>query len=106
MRDLPGQNLFQYLGDNNDRYNVGSSQVNACIGEAMGHRLTANNFRIWHASSLDFSILAEGPNEISIKESLDKVASKLGNTPAVTHKSYIHPALINLARCQSDPSPR
>lgn len=96
MQDLPGQNLFQYLDDSGDRHNVGSSEVNAYIEETMGHHFTAKNFRTWHASALAFSILAEGPAVVSIKELLGNVASRLGNTPAVTRRSYIHPAVIDL----------
>ncbi|MDZ4308121.1 DNA topoisomerase IB [Allopontixanthobacter sp.] len=96
MQDLPGQNLFQYFGDDGDRHNVGSSEVNAYIAETMGHHFTAKNFRTWHASVLAFSVLAEGPGVVSIKDLLDEVAGKLGNTPAVARKSYIHPAVTEL----------
>ncbi|MXP42915.1 DNA topoisomerase IB [Allopontixanthobacter sediminis] len=102
MQDLPGQNLFQYIDDDGDRHNVGSSEVNAYIDETMGHHFTAKNFRTWHASALAFSILAEGPEVVTIKDLLSEVASKLGNTPAVTRKSYIHPAVIDLVTGQED----
>lgn len=101
MQDLPGQNLFQYVGDDDDRRSIGSSEVNAYIEETMGHHFTAKNFRTWHASALAFAILADGKNEISIKELLDEVSSKLGNTPAVARKSYIHPAVFDLVADQA-----
>ena len=30
---------------------------------------------------------------------LERVAASLGNTPAISRKSYVHPALIELCRC-------
>lgn len=101
MQDLPGQNLFQYLDEDGDRHNIGSSEVNAYIEETMGHHFTAKNFRTWHASALAFCMLAEANETLSIKQLLDEVASRLGNTPAVTRKSYIHPAVMDLVGDQA-----
>lgn len=102
MQDLPGQNVFQYLDDDGEVRSVGSSDVNEYLEETMGERFTAKNFRTWHASVLAFKALWEGDGRMPVKDLLDCVATKLGNTPAVTRKSYIHPAVIDLVERQEE----
>lgn len=96
MQDLPGQRLFQYLDDEGERRSVGSSDVNEYLCETMGEHFTAKSFRTWHASVLGLKELAEGDGQITLKALLQEVADHLGNTPAVTRRSYIHPAVIAL----------
>jgi len=96
MQDLPGQRLFQYLDDEGEQHAVGSADVNAYLCETMGEHFTAKNFRTWHASVLAFRLLAEGEGVLTLKVLLDEVAQHLGNTPAVTRRSYVHPAVIAL----------
>ncbi len=96
MQDLPGQHLFQYADEDGDTQQVGSSEVNDYLFDAMGERFTAKNFRTWHASVLAFDTLAAATETLTIKALLEAVAKRLGNTPAVTRKSYIHPAVIDL----------
>jgi DNA topoisomerase-1 len=62
----------------------------------MGEHFTAKNFRTWHASVLAFKLLAEADEVLNLKALLDEVAQHLGNTPAVTRRSYVHPAVIAL----------
>lgn len=100
MQDLPGQNLFQYEDDDGATQAVGSSEVNAYLREVMGTEFSAKNFRTWHASAMALECLAQGDGTQSIADLLDCVSSKLGNTPAVTRKSYIHPAVIDLVERQ------
>jgi DNA topoisomerase-1 len=96
MQDLPGQRLFQYLDDEGEQHAVGSADVNAYLCETMGEHFTAKNFRTWHASVLAFKLLAESDSVLNLKMLLDEVAQHLGNTPAVTRRSYVHPAVIGL----------
>ena len=100
MQDLPGQRVFQYIDEDGDLQAVGSSDVNDYLRETMGEPFTAKNFRTWHASVLALTCLFEGEGELPIKTLLDCVAARLGNTPAVTRKSYIHPAVIDLVERQ------
>ncbi|TMM49688.1 DNA topoisomerase IB [Qipengyuania marisflavi] len=95
MQDLPGQNLFKYVDDDGERHAVSSSDVNEYLRETMGEDFTAKNFRTWHASVLAFGHLAEAEGQLTIKALLDVVSGHLGNTPAVTRRSYIHPAVID-----------
>ena len=102
MQDLPGQNLFKYVDEDGDVQAVGSSDVNEYLAETMGERFTAKNFRTWHGSVMAFQCLLEGEGKLPIKALLDCVADRLGNTPAVTRKSYIHPAVIDLVERQEE----
>ncbi|MEP2722561.1 DNA topoisomerase IB [Roseibium sp.] len=102
MQDLPGQHVFQYVDDEGELHAVGSSDVNAYLRETMGEDFTAKNFRTWHASVLGFSMLAGSKEVLTIKSVLEEVAAHLGNTPAVTRKSYVHPAVIDLIGKQAD----
>jgi DNA topoisomerase-1 len=100
MQDLPGQRLFQYRDEAGELHAVGSADVNAYLCETMGEHFTAKNFRTWHASALAFRLLAEGEGVLTLKVLLDQVAQHLGNTPAVTRRSYVHPAVIALVEQQ------
>lgn len=89
--DLPGQQLFQYVTDDGSRCPVTSSDVNAYL-RAHGGNFTAKHFRTWGASRIAYEELrAETP---SLKAMLAVVSEKLGNTPAIARKSYVHPAII------------
>lgn len=101
MQDLPGQNVFKYVDDAGDLHTVGSHDVNEYLCDTMGERFTAKNFRTWHASVLAFQLLAEAEETLTIKAVLDVVAGRLGNTPAVTRRSYVHPAVIDLVGRQA-----
>jgi DNA topoisomerase I len=96
MQDLPGQHLFQYINGDGNAHPVGSQDVNAYLGEAMGEPFTAKNFRTWHASALALKLLAEAERPLTLKELTAEVGEHLGNTPAMARKSYIHPAVIAL----------
>lgn len=96
MQDLPGQRLFQYEDDEGDLHSVGSSDVNEYLCETMGDHYTAKSFRTWHASVLALKVLASAEGQLTLKAMLEEVADHLGNTPAVTRKSYVHPAVIAL----------
>ena len=102
MQDLPGQNVFKYVDEDGDVQVVGSSDVNEYLEACMGERFTAKNFRTWHASVMGFECLRTGEGRMPMKALLECVAEQLGNTPAVTRKSYIHPAVIDLVDRQED----
>ncbi len=90
--DLPGQALFQYAGDDGEPRRIGSGDVNAYIKAAMGDDFSAKHFRTWGASVIAFAAIRAGV--ATLKEMLVPVGAALGNTPAISRKSYVHPALI------------
>jgi DNA topoisomerase-1 len=102
VTELPGQNLFQYVDEAGEPCPVTSADVNDYIREATGGEFTAKNFRTWGASVIAFEQMLAAQEEevrkISLKTVLEPVAEALGNTPAISRKSYVHPKLIEAAR--------
>ena len=105
-QELPGQMLFQYLGDDGEPCPITSADVNSYIRDASGGDFTAKHFRTWGASVIFFEQLlgsAEGERQ-TLKTVLEPVAEALGNTPTMSRKSYVHPCLIDaLAADPRDP---
>lgn len=97
MQDLPGQHLFQYIDTDGSIVPVDSEDVNLYLRETMGQEFTARNFRTWAASAMAFGMLVENPN-MPLKAMLEAVSARLGNTPAIVRKSYIHPAVTAAAK--------
>ena len=100
-QDLPGQHLFEFLDEDGEPRPVTSSDVNLYIKEAMGEDFTAKDFRTWGASVLAFEEMvrrARGKKRIRLKSLIEPVAEALGNTPAITRKSYVHPAVIEAVK--------
>jgi DNA topoisomerase-1 len=99
VQDLPGQHLFQYVDDDGGSCPVSSADVNAYIKAATGGDFTAKHFRTWGASVIFFDQLcAKETDKIGLKTALEPVAAALGNTPAISRKSYVHPALIDAVK--------
>jgi DNA topoisomerase I len=101
LQDLPGQHLFQYR-DDEDICAVGSDDVNAYIRDAMGDAFSAKHFRTWTASVEAFAYLYDAAEPPTLKQLLQHVADRLGNTPAIARKAYVHPAMILAAQERSD----
>ena len=100
-QDLPGQNLFEYVNEGGDVCPVTSSDVNAYIKEAMGEEFTAKDFRTWGASTIAFEEMIRRfrkHGKVKLKSVIEPVAEALGNTAAISRKSYVHPALIEAAK--------
>ncbi|MGV3708044.1 MAG: DNA topoisomerase IB [Gemmatimonas sp.] len=99
-RDVPGQDLFQYLDDAGQRHAVRSTDVNDYLREIAGNDFTAKDFRTWAGTLLASSALL-GHYEADAKftkaatlRAVEAVANQLGNTPTVCRKCYIHPAIL------------
>ena len=99
-QDLPGQNLFQYVGEDDEPRAVTSADVNDYIREASGAEFTAKSFRTWGASVIAFEQMLESEEgaRLSVKTMVEPVAEALGNTVAMSRKSYVHPRLIEAVR--------
>lgn len=97
-QDLPGQTLFQYVNGDGQPQAVTSADVNDYIRDATSSDFTAKHFRTWGASVIFFNeMLAKSEEKrLSLKTALEPVAEALGNTPAISRKSYVHPALIKV----------
>ncbi len=100
-RELPGHQLFQYYDEEGNKMPVESEDVNQYLRENTGIDLTAKDFRTWGGSTSALKKLLEEPKpeeekevQKKIKEAIQYVASKLGNTVAVCRKYYVHPLVL------------
>lgn len=98
---LPGEELFQYVGEDGSLYSIESFDVNAHIRELAGADFSAKDFRTWSGTVLAAYALRElSPGESAtatkknIAAAIKRVASRLGNTPAVCRKCYVHPSIF------------
>ena len=98
-RDLPGSELFQYIDEAGERHCIDSADVNDYLREISGRDITAKDFRTWAATNLAVLALAdqgeERPTKKAQVEAVKQVAKRLGNTPAICRKCYIHPAVLD-----------
>ena len=101
-QDIPGQQLFQYVGDDGERRGIASDDVNAYLHEIAGERFTAKDFRTWAGTVLAAMALqefrefdSEAEAKKNVVRAIESVAEKLGNTPAVSRASYVHPQVID-----------
>src|SRR5918993_1168507 len=58
-RDLPGQELFQYIDEDGTHQDVTSQDVNAYLKEITGEDFTAKDFRTWAGTVLAATALRE-----------------------------------------------
>lgn len=101
-RDLPGQDLFEYIGDDGEPHGVDSSDVNDYLREITGEDYTAKDFRTWSGTVLAALALqefekvdSEAQAKKNVVRAIESVAEKLGNTPSVCRKCYVHPAVLD-----------
>lgn len=98
---LSGEALFRYADAQGQPHCIGSAEVNEYLKRIAGDAVSAKDFRTWHATVLAFDTtvraLERGDAGFTLKRMLAGVAAALGNTPAVCRKSYVHPAVIELA---------
>jgi DNA topoisomerase-1 len=99
-QELPGQMLFQYVNGDGEPKPITSGDVNAYIKEATGADFTAKHFRTWSASVIacDQLLKKAEDSRISVKTVVKPVAEALGNTPAISRKSYVHPKLLDAVK--------
>ena len=99
-QDLPGQMLFQYVNGDGEPKPITSSDVNDYIKEATGGDFTAKHFRTWSASVIAFDQMLKKAEDarITVKTVVEPVAEALGNTPAISRKSYVHPKLLDAVK--------
>jgi DNA topoisomerase-1 len=101
-QELPGQELFQYLDPGGARQSVDSSDVNAYVRAATGQDFTAKDFRTWAGTVLAACALgrlepaaSDTARKRQVAEVVAGVAARLGNTPAVCRRCYIHPGVVD-----------
>jgi DNA topoisomerase-1 len=101
-REIPGQELFQYIDDEGGQHSVDSSDVNDYLRTISGEDYTAKDFRTWAGTVLAAMALqefekfdSEAQAKKNVVRAIESVAKKLGNTPSVCRKCYVHPAVLD-----------
>jgi DNA topoisomerase-1 len=101
-QELPGQDLFQYLDEDDQPQKIGSADVNEYLREIAGEEFSAKDFRTWAGTVLAAMVLREfdkfetkAQAKKNLVQAIERVASRLGNTPAVCRKCYIHPVVMD-----------
>ena len=100
-QDLPGQRLFQYLDEDGQRHAVELADVNAYLHDAVGEELLRQGLPHLGRHPAGRPLLAaceraesQAQHKHVVADCVKRVASRLGNTPAVCRTSYIHPEVI------------
>jgi len=100
-QEIPGQHLFQYLEDGDQRRPIESADVNSYLRDITGEDFTAKDFRTWAGTVLGMRALRDAGAAKTGREArgnvvaaIESVAGVLGNTVAVCRACYVHPAVV------------
>jgi DNA topoisomerase-1 len=100
-QDIPGYELFQYVDENGEHHPIDSADVNEYLREISEQDFTAKDFRTWSGTVLACMALSEldafesaTQAKKNIVQAIKTVAARLGNTPSVCRKCYVHPAVL------------
>ena len=101
IKDIPGQDLFQYFDEKGEIQTIDSYDVNGYLKAITGEEVTAKDFRTCGGTvlaAMGFNKQGIVKEEERIKENIvetvKEVANFLRNRPATCKKYYIHPAVI------------
>jgi DNA topoisomerase-1 len=101
-KDISGKDLFQYYDEENNIHCITSTDINNYLHETLGEAFTAKDFRTWMGSLAAFcefkkvgGFETQAEAKHNIKQCIEGVSKRLGNTIAVCKKYYIHPAVIH-----------
>jgi DNA topoisomerase-1 len=101
-QELPGQELFQYVDADGQPRDVSSDDVNEYLREIAGADVTAKDFRTWAGTVLAALALQEAERfntqaaaKRNIRAAIEAVSARLGNTPTICRKCYVHPEILD-----------
>jgi len=101
-QELPGQALLQYVDADGGCQGISSTDVNDYLRELSGHDFTAKDFRTWAGTVLASMALQElhgfdsqAMAKANLRTAIERVAARLGNTPTICRKCYVHPEILN-----------
>jgi DNA topoisomerase I len=104
-QELPGQELIQYVDEEGNCRDVTSTDVNDYLREITGKDITAKDFRTWAGTVLAAMALNElvsfdsaAQAKRNLRTAIEKVSVRLGNTPTICRKCYVHPEVLNSYR--------
>jgi DNA topoisomerase-1 len=102
LERTPGKHLFRYQAAN-AWYDLTSRDVNSYLRTVASVPYTAKDFRTWTGTlACALALAKEGPApskrqaKKNVVAAIRSVAEILGNTPAISRKSYVHPLVIAL----------
>jgi DNA topoisomerase-1 len=102
LHELDGQELFQWVDPDGTLHHITSGDVNAYLQEISGGEFTAKDFRTWGGTVLAALCLATAEAAESqtkakhaVAEAIRQVSQRLGNTPAICRKCYVHPTVLD-----------
>src|SRR5690554_4278690 len=104
LDELPGYEIFKFLDEDGKVIKVKSDDLNAYIREIMGEEFSAKDFRTWAGTMIaaialdELGVVEKKDQKIldkNIKEAVNRVSERLGNTPSVARSSYIDPRIID-----------
>ena len=100
-QDLPGQDLLQYVDEHGEVQQITSNDVNDYLKTISGQDITAKDFRTWAGTVLAAMALSEMQSfdseaqaKRNVRAAIEKVSARLGNTPTICRKCYIHPEIL------------
>jgi DNA topoisomerase I len=98
---LPGQELLQYVDHDGNPQDVTSNDVNEYLQDITGKDITAKDFRTWAGTVLAAMALSEmqtfdsaAQAKRNLRSAIENVAARLGNTPTICRKCYVHPEVL------------
>ena len=99
--EIPGHELFHFLDHDGNPHTIDSADVNDYLRDITHQHFTAKDFRTWAGSVLAANLLSEfepwttaTQAKKNVVEAIKRVAERLGNTPSVCRKCYVHPAVL------------
>jgi DNA topoisomerase-1 len=101
-QELPGQELFRYRDPSGHVRSVKSEDVNRYLRSITGQPFTAKDFRTWGGTVRTAFALARNEPAAArttarknVLRAIEEVARRLGNTPSICRKCYVHPAVVD-----------
>lgn len=100
-QELPGQRLFQYEDEQGEVREVTSTDVNDYLRAISGSDITAKDFRTWAGTVMAALALqaaetadSAAATKKTLRQAIAAVAQRLGNTPAICRRCYVHPEIL------------
>lgn len=100
--EIPGQELFTWVDAEGNVHSITSGDVNQYLRALSGGEFTAKDFRTWSGTVMAAEELRRSPSCVNktrgkkqIVLAIEVVSKRLGNTPSVCRKSYVHPAVLD-----------
>jgi DNA topoisomerase IB len=102
-RNEGGPELLAYQ-DSTGWHDINSAEINAYVKDVVGGEVSAKDFRTWHGTVIAEVSLAGAVEKSrtatarkrAVSSAMKEVAKYLGNTPAVSRKSYVDPRVVDL----------